>query len=63
MSLPLRLVESAMSSLRQWVVVLVVTWLPCPWQPYSMDDNLFHISFESGVLEDPAATPPDSTHK
>ena len=52
-----------MSSLRQWVVVLVVTWLPCPWQPYSMDDNLFHISFESGVLEDPAATPPDSTHK
>lgn len=31
--------------------------------PYSMDDNLFHISFESGVLEDPAATPPDSTHR
>ena len=27
------------------------------------DDNLFHISFESGVLEDPAATPPDSTHR
>jgi argininosuccinate synthase len=22
--------------------------------PYSMDDNMFHISFESGVLEDPA---------
>ena len=31
--------------------------------PYSMDDNLFHISFESGVLEDPSATPPDSTHR
>ncbi|EKX49101.1 hypothetical protein GUITHDRAFT_68321 [Guillardia theta CCMP2712] len=31
--------------------------------PYSMDDNMFHISFESGVLEDPAATPPESTHK
>eukprot|EP00960_Hanusia_phi_P059159 764089-Hanusia_phi.AAC.8 len=29
----------------------------------SMDDNMFHISFESGVLEDPAATPPESTHK
>lgn len=24
---------------------------------------MFHISFESGVLEDPAATPPESTHK
>jgi argininosuccinate synthase len=31
--------------------------------PYSMDDNMFHISFESGVLEDPAATAPDSCHK
>ena len=31
--------------------------------PYSMDDNMFHISFESGILEDPAATPPESTHK
>jgi hypothetical protein len=29
----------------------------------SMDDNMFHISFESGILEDPAATPPESTHK
>ena len=28
-----------------------------------MDDNMFHISFESGILEDPAATPPESTHK
>jgi len=24
---------------------------------------MFHISFESGILEDPAATPPESTHK
>lgn len=31
--------------------------------PYSMDDNMFHISFESGILEDPAATAPDSCHK
>jgi argininosuccinate synthase len=31
--------------------------------PYSMDDNMFHISFESGVLEDPAVEAPESTHK
>ena len=24
-------------------------------KPYSMDDNLMHISYESGVLEDPRA--------
>lgn len=28
-------------------------------KPYSMDENLFHISYESGVLEDPWAAPPD----
>jgi argininosuccinate synthase len=28
-------------------------------KPYSMDRNLLHISFESGVLEDPWAAPPD----
>lgn len=27
-------------------------------KPYSMDENLFHISYESGILEDPALTPP-----
>lgn len=27
-------------------------------QPWSSDDNLMHISFEAGVLEDPAAKPP-----
>jgi argininosuccinate synthase len=27
-------------------------------KPYSMDQNLWHLSFESGVLEDPAAEPP-----
>jgi len=27
-------------------------------QPWSSDDNLLHISFEAGVLEDPAARPP-----
>jgi len=27
-------------------------------QPWSSDDNLLHISFEAGVLEDPAACPP-----
>ena len=25
---------------------------------YSMDENLFHISYESGILEDPAMCPP-----
>lgn len=29
-----------------------------PSSPYSMDDNLMHISYESGVLEDPNAPPP-----
>jgi argininosuccinate synthase len=27
-------------------------------KPYSMDQNLWHLSFESGVLEDPAVEPP-----
>lgn len=27
-------------------------------KPYSMDSNLMHISYEGGVLEDPAAEPP-----
>lgn len=27
-------------------------------KPYSMDENLFHISYESGVLEDPWVAPP-----
>lgn len=29
-----------------------------PASPYSMDANLFHISYEGGVLEDPWASPP-----
>lgn len=29
-------------------------------KPYSMDRNLFHISYEGGVLEDPWATPEES---
>jgi argininosuccinate synthase len=28
-------------------------------RPYSMDRNLFHVSYEGGVLEDPWASPPD----
>lgn len=28
-------------------------------KPYSIDQNLWHTSYEGGVLEDPAATPPD----
>ena len=30
-----------------------------PARPYSMDRNLFHISYEGGVLEDPWAEPPE----
>lgn len=30
-----------------------------PKSPWSMDANLMHISYESGVLEDPAAPPPE----
>ncbi|MFH1067010.1 MAG: argininosuccinate synthase [bacterium] len=29
-------------------------------KPYSMDRNLFHISYESGILEDPWAEPPSN---
>ncbi len=32
-------------------------------KPYSSDRNLFHISFEGGVLEDPWAAPPDDMFK
>jgi argininosuccinate synthase len=28
-------------------------------RPYSMDRNLFHISYEGGILEDPWSAPPD----
>jgi argininosuccinate synthase len=28
-------------------------------RPYSMDRNLFHVSYEGGILEDPWAEPPD----
>uniref|UniRef100_A0A7S1EQF7 Argininosuccinate synthase n=1 Tax=Timspurckia oligopyrenoides TaxID=708627 RepID=A0A7S1EQF7_9RHOD len=31
--------------------------------PYSMDDNLMHISFESGNLEDPASPPEESMYR
>ncbi|XP_013774470.1 argininosuccinate synthase-like [Limulus polyphemus] len=33
-----------------------------PKAPWSMDANLMHISYESGVLEDPAASPPDGLY-
>ncbi|KAF8199112.1 argininosuccinate synthetase [Pholiota molesta] len=29
-----------------------------PRQPWSTDENLFHISYEAGILEDPNTTPP-----
>src|SRR6204780_2496587 len=32
-------------------------------KPYSMDRNLLHISFESGILEDPWAEPPKDMFK
>ena len=32
-------------------------------KPYSMDQNLWHLSFESGVLEDPWAEPPVGMHR
>ncbi|MCO4760531.1 MAG: argininosuccinate synthase [Myxococcales bacterium] len=32
-------------------------------KPYSMDRNLFHISFEGGVLEDPWFEPPEDMYK
>lgn len=31
--------------------------------PWSTDENLFHISYESGILEDPNATPPTDMWK
>ena len=32
-------------------------------EPWSSDENLLHISYEAGELEDPAARPRDSMHK
>jgi argininosuccinate synthase len=31
-------------------------------RPYSMDRNLFHVSYEGGVLEDPWSEPPDKMY-
>jgi len=32
-------------------------------KPWSTDENLFHISYEAGILEDPNVTPPDDMWK
>jgi argininosuccinate synthase len=32
-------------------------------KPWSTDENLFHISYEAGILEDPNITPPDDMWK
>ncbi|XP_045505886.1 argininosuccinate synthase [Colias croceus] len=34
-----------------------------PKEPWSTDENIMHISYESGVLEDPAAIPPKGIYK
>ena len=34
-----------------------------PKSPYSMDANLFHISYEGGVLEDPWVAPPSDMYR
>ncbi|XP_067929140.1 argininosuccinate synthase-like [Watersipora subatra] len=34
-----------------------------PKEPWSMDANLMHISFESGILEDPSLVPPTGIYK
>ncbi|KAI9293666.1 argininosuccinate synthase [Neoconidiobolus thromboides FSU 785] len=34
-----------------------------PSKPWSTDENLFHISYEAGILEDPNITPPDDMWK
>ncbi|XP_073941170.1 argininosuccinate synthase [Choristoneura fumiferana] len=34
-----------------------------PKEPWSTDENIMHISYESGVLEDPAAIPPNGIYK
>ena len=31
-------------------------------RPYSMDRNLFHVSYEGGILEDPWSAPPDKMY-
>lgn len=33
-----------------------------PKSPWSMDANLMHVSYESGVLEDPALVPPEGIY-
>jgi argininosuccinate synthase len=32
-------------------------------KPWSTDENLFHISYEAGILEDPSVTPPKDMWK
>ncbi|CAB3255458.1 unnamed protein product [Arctia plantaginis] len=34
-----------------------------PKEPWSTDENIMHISYESGVLEDPSAAPPNGIFK
>ena len=34
-----------------------------PKAPWSMDANLMHISYESGILEDPALEPPEGIYQ
>ncbi len=48
--------ESLMSYARKYEIPVTVT----KQKPYSTDSNLFHISYEGGILEDPWAEPADN---
>jgi argininosuccinate synthase len=48
--------ESLMSYARKHKIPVTVT----KQKPYSTDSNLFHISYEGGILEDPWAEPADN---
>lgn len=47
--------ESLVAYAKKWKIPVPVT----KKKPWSMDRNMFHLSFEGGVLEDPWARPPE----
>lgn len=51
------------SALLQYAAAKKIPVSQTPSKPWSTDENLYHISFEAGILEDPSVTPPKDMWK
>jgi argininosuccinate synthase len=51
------------SALLEYAAAKKIPVSQTPSKPWSTDENLYHISFEAGILEDPSVTPPKDMWK